>query len=103
MVYLKKDNHKENHAGSIVKWPTLKYPERKVDYTSNPVEKMHEDILLEPVDGQILVTLNKGFTVLSAGEYPLVQIIDADLFDEECELRLKQLKLRYQKNKVTIS
>ena len=99
MVYLKKDNHSENHAGSIVRWPTLKYPERKVDYTNNPVEKMHEDILLEPVDGQILVTLNKGITILSAGEYPLVQIIDADLYDEECELRHQQLMLRIAKNK----
>ena len=90
-------NEPSNHRGSIVKWPKLKRPETPLgimDYSTgerNEVKEWREDILLEPVDGQIIVSLEYGVSILSSGEYPLVEITEADLWDEQCEIRYKQL------------
>ena len=103
MVY--RGNEKENHRGSIVKYPKLRYPERDFGETvgfgkeasTNEVIEWVEDVLLEPVVVQIVVGLKHGMRILSRGEYPMVHIEDADLWSEECELRLKQLKLKFEK------
>ena len=102
MIY--KGNEPSNHKGSIVKWPRLKYPENQLDeyiYKNkerNSVREWREDVLLEPVCGQIIVSLKYGLSVLSAGEYPLVEVTHADLWNKECELRLEQLKEKYRNN-----
>lgn len=88
-------NESQNHKGSIVKWKRLQKPENKFNERDNKVIEVIEDILLEPVNGQILVTLENGLKILSHGEYPLVEVIEADLWDETCEKKLKEIEKKF--------
>lgn len=85
MIY--RGNEKENHKGSIVKFPRG--------------GKMVEDVLLEPVDYQIIVSLEYGLTILSAGsgEVSLVEITDADLWDETCDKKLEELMREFEEKR----
>lgn len=88
MIY--RGNEKENHKGSIVSWPILKKNENDTG-KDNPILRWEEGILLEPVNVQIVVTLEHGLRILSHGQYPLVEIVDADLWDESCDKKLEEL------------
>ena len=82
-------NDPSNHPGAIVRWPILKVNEKDFDPDTNPVIKWEKDILLEPADGQILVTLKHGMRILSHGQYPLVEIVEANFWNKDCEDALK--------------
>jgi hypothetical protein len=91
-------NESQNHKGSIVKWKRLQKPEKNLNNHDNKVIEIVEDILLEPVVGQILVTLEHGLLVLSHGEYPLVEVFEANLWDETCEKKLKEIEEKFYEN-----
>lgn len=82
-------NDPRNHPGAIIRWPILKVNENDFDPCTNPIIKWEKDILLEPADAQILVTFKHGLTILSHGQYPLVEIVDANLWNKDCEDALK--------------
>ena len=91
-------NTQGNHKGSIVRWPRYEYEKRISNYESAKLSltEYEEDILLEPMDYQIMVTLNHGLIILSAEQAQRVELIDADLWDESCEEKLQKI---YDENK----
>lgn len=82
-------NDPRNHPGAIIRWPVLKVNEKDFDPHTNPIIKWEKDILLEPADAQILVTFKHGLTILSHGQYPLVELVEANLWNKYCEDALK--------------
>ena len=91
--------HPANHKGAIVRWPVLRFPEFPLDTirdgVHNEVLRWEEDILLEPMDYQILLTFFHGVLVLPAEVAELVELEDVNMWDDECEKRKKELYEKY--------
>lgn len=92
----KSDNNPANHKGSIIRWKKYKYKKDqygiRYQYGITAIENgWNEDILLEPMDYQIVVTLNRGPLILSSDEAQSVELIDADLWDKSCEEKLEEI------------
>lgn len=100
MIYYGKE--KENHKGSKVCYPILKVVEKKFNDYDNPIIEWVEGTLLEPVVGQIVITKEHGLSILSHGQYSMVKIIDDNLWDEECDEILRNIKdkLNYKEPEV---
>ena len=90
-MILSSDNNPANHKGSIIKYPKLKQIKSVLGYIDTTVDCWKEDLLLEPMDGQIAVTLNHGIMVLTAEQAERVELIDGNLWDDSCENRLQEL------------
>jgi hypothetical protein len=84
------DENPANHKGSIVSWPKLKYVKNGFGGIDVIQDGWNEDILLEPMDYQLLLTLERGSIILSADEAQKVKLIDADLWDDSCEKKLQE-------------
>ena len=97
----KSDNNPANHKGSIIRWKKYRYKKDQYDikyqYGITAIEDgWNEDILLEPMDYQIVVTLNIGLIVLSSLEAQSVELIDADLWDDSCKEKLEEILNKFK-------
>ena len=56
---------------------------------------------MEPMDYQIILTLDHGAMILSSTEAQKVELIDADLWDDSCEKKLQEFynQLKEKENK----
>ena len=90
---------KANHKGSIVRWPKYKYvfDEQYNRVIRKELVGWNEDILLEPMDYQVLCTLDNGLMVLSADIAQETEVIDADLWDDSCDKKLEQIGIEFTK------
>lgn len=94
--------HPANHKGAIVRWPVLRFPESPLGEIKkgerNEILRWEEDILLEPMDYQILLTFFHGGLVLPAEVAKLVELEDVNMWDDECERRQKEIYEKYHNN-----
>ena len=74
MIY--RGGEKENHAGSIIRFPILWKNEDEMNEKTTPIVEWKDGILLAPVEGQLTFTEEYGLLALSHGQYPLVEIIE---------------------------
>ncbi len=86
----KSDNNPANHKGSIVRWRRYKYCRNDYGGIKAIEDGWNEDILMEPMDYQLVLTVYNGGLVLSAREAQTVILLDADLWDNACEERLQE-------------
>lgn len=97
----KSDENPANHKGSIIRWPRLKYIKNGFGSFDTIEDGWEEDILMEPMDYQIILTLDHGAMILSSTEAQKVELIDADLWDDSCEKKLQEFynQLKEKENK----
>lgn len=96
------DGNPANHKGSIIRWKKYKYEKKNIWGTVGAIEDgWEEDILMEPIDYQLVLTLDRGPLVLSSREAQSVELIDADLWDDSCENKLQEFynQLKEKENK----
>ncbi len=86
----KSDCNPANHKGSIVRWRRYKFIKNGMGGMEAVENGWNEDILMEPMDYQLVLTVYRGPIVLSSREARTVELIDADLWDEECEEKLRK-------------
>lgn len=86
----KSDCNPANHKGSVVRWIHYKYEKNGTGGIEAIENGWNEDILMEPMDYQLVLTVYRGPIVLSSREAGTVELIDADLWDDECEDRLRK-------------
>lgn len=84
------DGNSANHKGSIVRWKKYKYEKNKWGTVDAIEDGWEEDILMEPMDYQLVLTLDKGPLILSSFVAQSVELIDADLWDDHCEQKLQE-------------
>lgn len=92
----KSDNNPANHKGSIVRWKKYRYEKDQYGNITAIEDGWNEDILLEPMDYQIVVTLDRGPLVLSSLEAQSVELIDADLWDSNCKEKLEEILNKFK-------